>query len=304
MRIAVRYLLALLPLLVGATLAYAFNETELENPRLYLRFALSSFLLIVGAAISAMLLLGQFSRWYVLRRETQLTKQLQTHAATDRRRFLQRLDHELKNPLTAIRVVLANVQSQIEDAESLATIETQTVRLSRLTADLRKLADLETRPLELSDVDLDALLREVFETVEALPAAAERTLRLNIPAAPWPLPTIRGDWDLLFLAVYNLVNNAVKFTQAGDTIELRSAENSTHVTIEVADTGPGIPDDEQPHVWSELYRGESARGVPGSGLGLALVRAIIERHNGETALRSRSGQGTVVTLTLPLNRNS
>ena len=72
------------------------------------------------------------------------------------------------------------------------------------------------------------------------------------------------------------------------------------VVVEIADTGPGIPEIETPHVWEELYRGEGARGVHGSGLGLSLVRAIVARHEGEISLRSRAGQGTVVTMRLPV----
>jgi two-component system, OmpR family, sensor kinase len=105
---------------------------------------------------------------------------------------------------------------------------------------------------------------------------------------------------LLFLAVYNLLDNTLKFTRPGDTIEVRAFEDGSHVAVEVADTGPGIPESEAPHVWEELYRAEGARGIPGSGLGLALVRAIVERHGGQVTLRSRAGQGTVVALRLPL----
>ena len=76
-------------------------------------------------------------------------------------------------------------------------------------------------------------------------------------------------------------------------------EDSAQVTVEIADAGPGIPQQELPHVWEELYRGQGARGVPGSGLGLALARAIAERHGGRVTLRSRAGQGTVVTMRLP-----
>ena len=80
---------------------------------------------------------------------------------------------------------------------------------------------------------------------------------------------------------------------------MREFEDGSNIVIEVADTGPGIPDDELPYVWEELYRGKGARGIPGSGLGLALVRAIADRHQGQVSLRSRKGQGTVVTLRLP-----
>jgi len=114
------------------------------------------------------------------------------------------------------------------------------------------------------------------------------------------LPHISGDWDLLFLAIYNLLDNAVKFTESGDTIEVRAFEDGAYVVIEVAETGVGIPQEDLPHVWEELYRGECVRAVPGSGLGLALVRAIVERHGGQASVRSRAGQGTVFGIRLPV----
>jgi two-component system OmpR family sensor kinase len=135
---------------------------------------------------------------------------------------------------------------------------------------------------------------------QSQPEAADRHLSLSIPQAPWPLPKVSGDSDLLFLAIHNLLDNALKFTRPGDTVELHASEDGTSLLIEVADTGPGIPADEQPHVWEELYRGEAGRGIPGSGLGLALVHAIAERHNGQVSLRSRPGQGTVFALHLPV----
>jgi two-component system OmpR family sensor kinase len=222
--------------------------------------------------------------------------------AQERRRFLQRIDHELKNPLTAIRAGLANLSngsSGTAQQEALASIEAQVLRLSRLTADLRKLAELETRPLDLVPVNVAELLREALDLAQEQPEAGGRRLALMLPQAPWPVSDVPGDRDLLFLATYNLLDNAIKFTRPGDTVEVRAVEDRTHVTVEVADTGPGIPREELPRVWEELYRGQGARGVPGSGLGLALVRAIVERHGGTVTLRSRTGQGTVVTMRLP-----
>ena len=104
---------------------------------------------------------------------------------------------------------------------------------------------------------------------------------------------------MLLLAFHNLVDNAVKFSRAGDRVEVRAAEDGANVLVEVADTGPGIPPDELPHIWEELYRATGARGVPGSGLGLALTQAIIQRHGGSVSARSREGQGTVFTVRLP-----
>jgi two-component system OmpR family sensor kinase len=97
------------------------------------------------------------------------------------------------------------------------------------------------------------------------------------------------------------LDNALKFTQPADTIELRASEAEQVVVIEIADTGDGIPAEEIPRVWDELYRGQGAKSQPGSGLGLSLVRAIVNRHGGQVTIRSRPRQGTVVTMRLPVN---
>jgi two-component system OmpR family sensor kinase len=225
-------------------------------------------------------------------------------AADEKRSFLRRLDHELKNPLTAIRAGLANLaETTLEEPQrqTLASVEAQTLRMSRLSSDLRKLAELEARPLERSTVNVSEMLQEAFTLAYDHPGAASRDLKLSIPQVPWPLPVIQGDRDLLFLAVHNLLDNAIKFTLPGNSIEMRGYEDGSSLVIEVADTGQGIPDDEIAHVGEELYRGRRARGVPGNGLGLALVHSIINLHGGKVTLRSREGKGTVVTLRLPVN---
>jgi two-component system OmpR family sensor kinase len=295
-----RWVVCLAPGIVGIGLAlYFFLSYDASHDHIvYLRADLGVLSLIVGLGLTAlaMLIFGLLD-WAEQTRQETIAK-----AAEERRRFLRRLDHELKNPLTAIRAGLANLTESPSDAarrEALASVEAQTLRLSRLSADLRKLAELEVRLVERSPVDVPALLHEAFSMAQEQPGANERHLNLSIPQAPWPLPKIQGDPDLLLLAVHNLMDNALKFTRPGDTLELHAFEDGAEIVIEVADTGPGIPDDEQPHVWEELYRGVGGRGIPGSGLGLALVRAIAERHNGRATLRSRLGQGTVFTLRLP-----
>jgi two-component system OmpR family sensor kinase len=153
-------------------------------------------------------------------------------------------------------------------------------------------------PSPYSHSNVADLLQEVVGLAQEQPGASARRLALVLPQAPWPVPDVLGDRDLLFLATYNLLDNALKFTRAGDT-EVRAVDDRTFVTIEVADTGPGLPREELPRVWEEFHRGQGARGVPGSSLGLALVRAIVDRHGGQAILRSRVGQETVVMLRLP-----
>jgi two-component system OmpR family sensor kinase len=296
--------LALMPTALGlAIAALFFNLPTLVNPILIARIDLGTLVALVGVGCS-LLAAGGLAvwTWSARRCRTQMAN-LRAEAAAERRRFLQRLDHELKNPLTAIRAGLANLTngpSEASRAEAHASVEMQVLRLSQLTADLRKLADLETRSLERGPVDVAELLQEVVALAQEQPNVDARHLTLTLPQAPWPVPEVLGDWDLLFLAIYNLLDNALKFTRPGDTVEVRAFDDRAYVVVEVADTGPGIPEEELPRVWEELYRGQGARGVPGSGLGLALSRTIVERHGGQVQLRSRAGQGTAVTIRLPV----
>ncbi len=267
-------------------------------PVLTLSVDIGSVVLILGilaAMIGALVL-------YLLQREDARISEAQAQAAQDRRSFLQRLDHELKNPITAIFMGAANLRAGSQKPEEVGyveSIETHARRLQRLTADLRKLTDLEQRPIEQIEVDLDPLLRETFAFCQESHPDQQREYSIVLPEVPWPLPRVRGDPDLLQLAFHNLLDNAVKYSDPGDSVELRASEDGSRVVVEVADTGQGIPAEEISHVWEELYRGAGSRAVPGSGLGLALVRAIIERHSGTISLRSRPAEGTVVTIRLP-----
>jgi two-component system OmpR family sensor kinase len=219
-----------------------------------------------------------------------------------RRRFFRRLDHEVKNPLTAMRAALANfpeAQNQSDQTQIFQDVQHQVDRLIRLVSDLRKLAELEERPLEKLPVDLGQLLEEVVETTRAQPIYNGRNIHLVLPKVPWPLSPVVGDPDLLGLAFYNLVDNALKFTGPDDPIEIRAMEDGRSLLVEIADTGPGIPSDELPKIFEELYRGENARGFEGSGLGLALVQRVLARHGGSVSVRSRPGQGSVFTVRLP-----
>jgi two-component system OmpR family sensor kinase len=119
-----------------------------------------------------------------------------------------------------------------------------------------------------------------------------------VPRVPSP-PAFPGDWDLVLQAVHNLLTNAIKFTEPGDRIEVRASESGDWVTIEVADTGPGVPEEERRHLGEELFRGAGAHDVPGSGLGLALVRNIVSRHGGQWEIGSQEGVGMTVTLRFP-----
>ncbi|HEY5158675.1 MAG TPA: histidine kinase dimerization/phospho-acceptor domain-containing protein, partial [Anaerolineales bacterium] len=192
-----RWLIIIAPAVLGAGLAlYFFLSFDLDHDHIvYLRADLGSLSLLLGLGLSG--LAGLVFALLVWAGRTR--QRANVVAAEERRRFLRRLDHELKNPLTAIRAGLANLAelpSGEARQETLASVEAQALRLSRLSADLRKLAELEVRLVEHSPVDIPALLREAFGMAQEQPGAAERHLNLSIPQAPWPLPNVRGDPDL------------------------------------------------------------------------------------------------------------
>lgn len=296
-----RWGLALLPLGLGLILACLGQGGLWPNPILYLRADMGTLFLLLGSLGTASLGLG-LALWTLAdRRLEETVARFRQEQADSHRRFIRRLDHEIKNPLTAIRAGLANLADQNDDPV-FSSVRAQLDRLARLGAHLRKLADLERQPVEREPVDLGPLLTELVELTQERPEVAIRHLTLTLPQAPWPLPSVAGDRDLLFLALHNLVDNALKFSRSQDTIEIRAFEDGSAVVIEVADTGPGVSEEELPHLGEELYRGSTARDVEGSGLGLALVQGIVARHQGTVAIRSRLGQGTVVTLRFPVAR--
>jgi two-component system OmpR family sensor kinase len=231
----------------------------------------------------------------------------QHKAEEGRRRFLRRLDHEIKNPLTALRTALVNVrESRLAEERQRATENAGRAveRLIRLLADLRKLSDLGERPLERLPVGVPDLLQEMVDAAKSLPAYQGREVNLLISKVPSPFPPVIGDRDLLSLAVYNLVENALKFTSGDEAVEVRALEDGKAIVIEVADSGPGISSDELSKIFEELYRGVNACGTEGSGLGLALVQRIVELHDGQINVRSRQEEprGTVFTLRLPVKK--
>jgi two-component system, OmpR family, sensor kinase len=296
----------LAPVLIGAAVGVVMQVTE-PAARLYALVSPGLLAGMAGLLCTVVLAAVTLTRQRANAATETAVRDAVARAAEDRLRFLMRLDHELKNPLTAIRAGLANIEQaghaateQTSSGMALASVSAQANRITQLLGDLRKLADLETREIEAAPVDLPSLLHEVREAVDAIPSASERIIQVNVPRAPWPLPLIEGDRDLLFIALQNLVANAVKFSAPGDTVEVRASEDGSWVLLEVADTGTGIPEDEIGEVWHELARGRAARSLPGTGIGLALVRVVVTRHGGQVAIRSRDGQGTVVSIRLPV----
>jgi two-component system OmpR family sensor kinase len=221
-----------------------------------------------------------------------LEKEVQTLEG-DRRRFIQRLDHEMKNPLTSMQLQLDNLAANdSRENKTVQGLREQVSRLTKLTRGLRSLADLETRLLEFENIDIEELLNEVIDILEA----PER-IRLDVQETPWPIPLIKGDRELLLMTFRNLAQNALNYSSG--EVEILARHRSGLLLVEVIDTGRGISEEDMPYVEDELFRGSNVHEVPGSGLGLSIAIRIIERHGGRLELRSRPNQGTIAGVELP-----
>ena len=317
----VTFLLLFLPL-VGGVIAFALVSMFSQSLAPFMVTADFGFVgFVLGLTIRNLgvvaLLIGMFITGVLLmlyqrsqRRGEQTQVLIETakyEAEQGRRRFLRRLDHELKNPLTGLRAALVNVQEAQASTDRQRAVENAghaVERLTRLLTDLRKLSDLGERPIELWQVDVPDLLQDVVDAAHSLPAYKGREVNLLIPKVPSPFPMITGDRDLLVLAIYNLVENALKFTAENDSVEIRVFEDGRAIIIEVADSGAGVPAEDVSKIFEELYRGSNARSTEGSGLGLALVHRIIALHGGHVEVRSSQEEprGTVFTVRLPVNK--
>jgi len=298
-------LLIFLPLLVGVIASVIAQSIWDSVPILLFKIDVGLVAFLAGLSLTLFLLVFRLGVALSEKRSGKVIEETLRESEQGRQRFLRRLDHEIKNPLTGLRAALVNLQESGNSAERQRASDNAgraVERLTRLLTDLRKLSDLEERPIERILVDVPDLLDDVVEAARELPSYQGRNINLLIPKVPSPFPSVTGDRDLLVLAVYNLVENALKFTSAHDWLEIRALEDGKAIVIEVADSGAGISSEDQSKIFEELYRGSNAQSTEGSGLGLALVNRIVALHGGVVDVRSnqRQPRGTVFTVRLPV----
>ena len=208
--------------------------------------------------------------------------------------------HDLRTPITRARARLEDAAEHAHGPEELRAAVCRAVTdldgVAAVFEALLRIAEIEagTRRSAFAATDLAPVLAELAELYTA--PAEERGLTLTLDA-PASLP-MHGDRDLIGQAVVNLLDNALKFSQAGGAVQLLAAYGPGPVVLTVQDTGPGIPAADRPRAVKRFYRGEQARQTPGSGLGLALVEAVAVLHGGTLALED-AAPGLRAVLTLP-----
>jgi two-component system sensor histidine kinase MprB len=236
-------------------------------------------------------------------------------AAIDSARRAQRTlvedaGHELRTPLTSIRTnveLLLEVERRPElahrlpprdRAELLADLDAQVRELATLTTELVELAREETTREDVEDVDLRDVVTAATHRVR--PRAPGLTFTTGLTPA-----SVRGRPGELERMVVNVLDNAAKWSPPGATVrvELR-ADGPDTWRLTVADTGPGIAEEDRPHVFDRFYRAPAARSMPGSGLGLAIVAQTATAHGGTVAVTANEPHGTVMTIRLPRAQSS
>jgi len=228
-----------------------------------------------------------------------ITEQRQLERA--RRDLVANVSHELKTPLAAIKGLMEILQggrvNPEQQAEFLALMEVESDRLERLVEEQLQLARLDSgaMPLEFEEFDLDALADGVVASRRPLADVAG----IDLSARNDGVSTIVADPARVEQIVLILLDNAFRHTPSGGAVVVSARQTDVDAQIEVADTGDGIPADEQPFVFDRFYRGDPSREGRSAGLGLAIARGLAEAHGGHIGLVSAPGVGSTFTVHLP-----
>jgi two-component system OmpR family sensor kinase len=225
------------------------------------------------------------------------------HSFDAQRRFTADASHELRSPLSRLRaeleVALRRPRTAAEYEAALRSSLEEVERLARMTEDLLTLARLDAGDgRDRAEADVASVVQESVARLD--PQARDRTLTLVQDVAE--SLRVRVGPGLLALVVTNLLENAVKFSGAGGEIAVTARREDGHAVLAVTDAGPGLAPEELPRVFERFYRGRAA-GAPdaaGVGLGLAIVRAVVESHGGRITVDSAPGLGATFTVRLPL----
>jgi len=224
---------------------------------------------------------------------------------TMRQDFISNVSHEIQSPLTSIggfASLLQNANLAVEDRVRYAEIiGAESKRLSSLSDNLLKLTALEKgqKPLEEQEYRLDKQLEKIALTLEPQWSAKNIVLEADLQKC-----TICGDVDLLSQVWINLFHNAIKFTPANGQISIMLKSSNDSASVKISDTGAGIDKDDLPHIFERFYKADKSRdrSLGGNGLGLSLVKKIVELHSGQISVESEISKGTSFEISLPFQK--
>ena len=258
-------------------------------------------LLIIGSPIREA---GYEENYMIIIRNVTATKQFQN----EQKKFISSVSHELRTPLTTIIGYTDMLtRRQVVDPEiltpSLSTINREGHRLLRLVDDLLNVNQFDKIEFDVkkANLDLHALLIDVVDQMQI--KSSQNDIKINYKSDE-NLPEILGDYDRLQQLFINVLHNAIKYSDKGDIIDVVSTREDGNIVVSIRDYGVGISDVEKDRIFNAFYRVDEDRarseGEGGAGLGLYLVKQIVEKHNGTIRVDSQVGEGTNVIVTLPV----
>lgn len=219
-----------------------------------------------------------------------------------RQEFISDVSHEIQSPLTSIigftKALKNEKLNPQEKNHYLTVIEDESIRLSKLSDNMLKLAalDADTIRFEPKVYRLDKQLRQIILTYE--PIWSDRNIDMDVSMEKIE---VSADEDLMSQVWINLIQNSIKFTQAGGCVHISASSNEDRVEVNISDNGIGIAEEDQKRIFERFYKADKSRttSVKGSGLGLSIVKRIVDIHHGRIALKSSLGEGTTFTVLLP-----
>jgi two-component system sensor histidine kinase KdpD len=266
------------------------DRLSMERERL-----LEAFADLAAVAIEGIQRAEEASHALVLSQVLKDTERLQTA-------LLNSISHDLRTPLVSIIGVLSSLQEEGMNLDEAA--RENMIQVARDEAD--RLNRLITNLLDVSRIEAGALKlnRQPSDVQELVGAALEqmgdriRSRPILVNLLPG-LPFVSVDSSLMVQALFNILDNAVKYSPDGSQIEINGRQEGNRVIVEVADHGPGIPEQDLAHVFEKFYRVQRSDRVTGTGLGLSICKGIVEAHGGRVVAENRRGGGAVFRLTLP-----
>ncbi|REB05285.1 two-component sensor histidine kinase [Sporosarcina sp. BI001-red] len=221
-----------------------------------------------------------------------------------RQEFISNVSHEIQSPLASIsgfaRVLKRSELAPEDRAHYLNIIETESLRLAHLSDNLLKLTSMESDryPFDMKTYRLDQQIRKVILSCE--PQWLAKTLQLDISLDEFD---VRADEELMDQVWLNLITNSIKFTPDGGTLAVTLRKQNESAVVTIADTGIGISLEHQEHIFERFYKADPSRNraLGGSGLGLSIVKKIIDMHEGSIEVESENDEGTMFKIHLPIS---
>ena len=215
--------------------------------------------------------------------------------------FLSDASHDLKTPATVIKsycdVTLSRERTPSEYKDAMENISEMANRISVIISRILEISRLESKTysLNIMDVDLKDLIGNVLKLLE--PSASAKEIKMSLSGEDIK---VRGDRERLTEAFINIIDNAIKYNKNSGSVEIKTGSKEGQAIISVEDTGIGIPESEKERIFDRFFRVDTSRSVvAGSGLGLSIVKAIINAHSGSIEVESEVGKGSIFKIFLP-----